>query len=807
VALMAGPAQAQQTSWTGANSPDWSYPGNWTNGVPSPGDIVVLNAITPHGPNIGPGVVGKALDLRVGASTAGTLVVLGSGDLESGTASVGDSAFGVVTVTDSGSTWTNSSYLFVGEHGTGRLNIKDGGTVTTDGNASIGRDSGSVGTTTVTGLGSTWTTDGFLRIGDLTGSQGALEIADQGVVTSNSQVRIADASGTQGTVLVTGAGSKWQGATQFHVGFKDEGSLTIADGGDVSSGFSTLGTWGSDTLGTATVTGTGSSWTISGGVLIVGQYGRGVLAIADSATVSSAGATLGSEEGSSGGVTVIGPGSTWTNTGDLDVGRESVGTLRIDAGGSVVNTNGYIGKGAGSTGAAVVVGIGSTWTNSGDLYVGDGGDGTLIIGPSATASATGVVSVADQPGSSGLIVVNGDLVGTGVVDINTGGRLEGVGTVTGNINVGGTIAPGNSIGTLHVVGPYTQAAGSTYEVEINAAGNSDLIDVTGAATLNGGTVEVVPFPDFALATPYTILTATGGVTGTFDAAAMGFSSAFLTPQLTYGTNDVTFTIAQTASFASAALTPNQEAAAQGADGLGAGNPIWDAIALLPSASAAPAAFDVISGEVHASAASVLIEDSRFVREAIDARLRAAFAGVGASATSVLAYGDEGPEAAPADTDRFAAWGHAFGSWGEWDSDGNAASLIRDTGGFVLGGDVAVTDTWRLGLLAGYSSSNFDIDDRASSGSAESYHLGAYAGTEIGKWGLRFGGAYSWHAIDTVRTAAFPGFTDTLSAEYDAATAQIFGEAAVPRVRRTSLQARCDVCLPAFRGYHDEFPPP
>ena len=35
--------------------------------------------------------------------------------------------------------------------------------------------------------------------------------------------------------------------------------------------------------------------------------------------------------------------------------------------------------------------------------------------------------------------------------------------------------------------------------------------------------------------------------------------------------------------------------------------------------------------------------------------------------------------------------------------------------------------------------------------------------------------YSWHDIDTARSVAFPGFRDSLSADYDAATAQVFGE--------------------------------
>ena len=41
------------------------------------------------------------------------------------------------------------------------------------------------------------------------------------------------------------------------------------------------------------------------------------------------------------------------------------------------------------------------------------------------------------------------------------------------------LAPGNSIGTLTVAGNFAQAAGSTYQVEVNAAGQSDRINVVG----------------------------------------------------------------------------------------------------------------------------------------------------------------------------------------------------------------------------------------------------------------------------------------------------------------------------------------
>lgn len=734
--------------------------------------------------------------LFIGNEGAGAVTIADGATANSGgvyLARTADST-GSTTVTGSGSTW-NTGFFGIGENGQGTLTIANGGAVHS-GHGDIGLYDGT-GFATVTGAGSTWTTS-YLTVGEY--GVGTLLIEDGGVVTNTTDAFIGYEATSIGGVTVTGVGSEWTNGGAVEVGFRGTGTLTVENGGIVSGTFGYVGSL-AGSQGTATVTGANSQW-ISSGTMAVGHTGVGFLAVEAGGTVENTSAYIGYN--AAGTVRVAGPDSIWKNSGRVTIGRGGTGVLTVADHGTVLGTDAVLGAFAGSQGT---VNIGAA---AGDAPVAPGtleiaqlnfgsGNGSLvfnhtsgnylfapdIVGAGQIDLLSGTTELDSVSGFSGTtsvdsgatLVINNDLGSSlgATLDVLAGGLLKGSGTV-GPTTVAGTVAPGNSIGTLHIVGPYTQAAGSVYEVEIDAAGNSDLIDVVGTATLNGGTVQVVPLPDFALATPYTILTATGGVTGTFAGASMGFSSAFLSPQLAYGTNDVTFTIAQTADFVDAALTPNQRAAATGADSLGAGSPVWDAIALLSSASDAPAAFDALSGEVHASAQSVLIGDSRFVREAMGARLRTAFAGVGAEAVPALAYGDDGRAVAPADADRFAVWGHAFGSWGEWDSDGNAASLSRDTGGFFLGGDMAVAEVWRLGLLAGYSSSSFDIDDRASSGSADSYHLGAYAGTEIGALGLRFGGAWSRHEIETTRMAAFPGFADTLSAGYDADTAQIFAEA-------------------------------
>src|SRR5690606_25199490 len=113
---------------------------------------------------------------------------------------------------------------------------------------------------------------------------------------------------------------------------------------------------------------------------------------------------------------------------------------------------------------------------------------------------------------------------------------------------------------------------------------------------------------------------------------------------------------------------------------------------------------------YASAHSALIEDSRLVRNAAIDRVRSAFDTAGASYAPVFAYGPgENPLLVAPGHAGPVVWADAFGSWGSTDSDGNAASLDRSTGGFLLGADRLVGD-WRAGILAGYSHSKFKAKD-------------------------------------------------------------------------------------------------
>ncbi|TPW26750.1 autotransporter domain-containing protein [Martelella alba] len=414
-----------------------------------------------------------------------------------------------------------------------------------------------------------------------------------------------------------------------------------------------------------------------------------------------------------------------------------------------------------------------TISGSGDIIFTGGG---LVTLTGDSTDYTGASTV-----SNFTLHLDGNIGGT--ISLSGSGKLTGNGTV-GSISVdnGGTVSPGNSIGTINVAGDVSFGAGSIYEVETEPSDTTaDLIVATGTATLTGGDVLHIGFTgSYAAESEYTILTADGGVTGTFDGVTT--TLAYLDPFLEYTSNSVLLRLERNAvAFAEYAETPNQRATANGAESLEAGNSVYDALLGLEAADA-PAAFDALSGEIHASVKTGMIEDSRFIRDAALGRVRAATGSAcGEPAGSVPLTAAQTAEreangcADGLSTPAYGAWMQAFGGAGHVDGDGNAAKLDTNTGGFIIGGDAGFGDAGVVGFMAGYQSSSYDVDERASSADATSYQIGIYGGTSFEGFNISGGAAYAWSDIDTARTAAFTGFSDTLTGSTNGGTAQVFGE--------------------------------
>lgn len=387
----------------------------------------------------------------------------------------------------------------------------------------------------------------------------------------------------------------------------------------------------------------------------------------------------------------------------------------------------------------------------------------------------------------GLLAVDGSLASRVVV--NMSGTLGGIGAIGGiNVAQGGMVAPGNSIGTLTSNGDVTFNKGSALHIEIDGT-NADRLAVNGAAMLLGGVVLVTPQAD---ATPqekvkalvdhtYTIVTATGGVSGKFDDTK---PYIFIDTALSYQPNAVLLAVSRNSlHFADLAQTRNQKATANAIEALGAGNWVYDTITLAAAANDLAGAYQSLSGEVHATLNGVLAQDGKVISLAATDRVRSAFGGVAATQQSTMQLAGYGPEAKSPGSSAFAAmdpsargitaWGQVYGSWARADSDGNASGFDRNLGGLVTGLDGMVSENWRVGLLLGYGGTSIDSD--TGHASVDSYQIGLYGGAQWDAVGLRLGATFAHHEIDTSRSAIVGGVANRHSTSYDAGTTQLFGE--------------------------------
>jgi fibronectin-binding autotransporter adhesin len=516
-----------------------------------------------------------------------------------------------------------------------------------------------------------------------------------------------------------------------------------------------------------------------------------------------------------------------TNNGGLTQFNDNSdgGSARFitNAGGVVdfSNTGGPAGDGNISAGS--IAGAGNYYLGSNLLTVGSNNLSTTVSGVISDCGPTGVECASGATGGgldkvgSGTLTLSGantytgpTLVNGGVLDVtgslvsavtvNSGGTLSGTGTIGGlDVASGGIVAPGNgSIGTLRVAGDVTFEQGSIYQVKANAAGQSDKITATGMTTIGGGTVQVLAQNGTYLRqTRYTILTASGGVSGTFTGVTSNL--AFLTPILSYDPKDVFLTLTRNdIPFASLAQTRNQRAVAGALDHSARLSPLVQAVINLTSAGALQA-FDALSGEVHGSAQASIIDDSRYVRQAILGRLRQAPYAGGTDAMAalgsggpMLAYADpagDGPLAYPEGNwpaypinrpiaarvpSDLTFWAEGVGAKGNINSDGNAADLNRNLGGVFTGFDRRFGE-WRAGLAAGYTNSSVSVPARASSANIDTGYFAAYGGASFGAWNVRSGAVLAWSTIAASRSIVFPGFSEQASARYDASQGQAFGE--------------------------------
>ena len=419
-----------------------------------------------------------------------------------------------VTVTGAGSQLNNTHDLLVGYGGNDNSLTLSAGATATNENGFIGyrfdeNSSSNNNSVSVTGTGSLWTNTGVLYVGEY-GTGNSLALADGGqvsVTTSGKDLVVGDQVGSTGnSVTISDAHSTLSNSATFYLG-KAGGSntLSVLASGSMLTANVRIGGDATSDNNTATVDGAGSVWNASGSQFRVGSGGsNNTLNITNGGVVNvTTGLTLISRDAGSNDNTVkiSGAGSALT-TVNLTIGRSgTANTLIVADGGNVTVTgtpsNVLIAENVGSSGTLRIGDGAAAGTVSASSVT--GGAGTAVVAFNHTDSAytfdptiTGTASV--QQNGTGTTILNTSSNYTGTTDVNAGalvvnGSLSGGSTFTvaSGAALGGTgsvsLAADQSmfINGVLSVGDFTNHCNSASVFSVNTSGTGSVVMGAGSA--------------------------------------------------------------------------------------------------------------------------------------------------------------------------------------------------------------------------------------------------------------------------------------------------------------------------------------
>jgi uncharacterized protein with beta-barrel porin domain len=337
---------------------------------------------------------------------------------------------------------------------------------------------------------------------------------------------------------------------------RGNGSITLNDSSSIlTEGGHAFGAYIAGRSGTITLNGSSSITTYgenSHGAYIRGHYlaSTGTITISEASTVTTTGVDANAVRFRWGSHTLLNGGTLRSANGIAVVGSDE--SVNSD---TIVNY-GIIASEAGAAinlrqgDDSLTLGTGSEITGS--IDGGDGADRVILVGEGSedddfrnfeTLTMNGVEWILSGSGTfgsiavnSGRLSINGSL-GAAQISLAADAILGGSGMLVGNVTSAGTVAAGNSVGTLTIDGDFTQSGGG-FEVEFDANG-LDLVTVTGAATLSNSPALTIVSLDGASTAYGVILHADGGITGSFSSpvfAGLGLVSIVQTA------NDITLVV-------------------------------------------------------------------------------------------------------------------------------------------------------------------------------------------------------------------------------------------------------------------------
>ncbi len=456
----------------------------------------------------------------------GELVIDGPGTLYAITSVASGASYGAAQ--------PSNVSMEIGRNGTGVVTVRNGGrleVLATDatGNSpalTLGRGVASSGTLNIVGSGSavqlaaTSTVPGggpteafnpIMRVGR--DGNGELNITGGGKLLIDGQAvsTFADSRGTnlyiggtnftdvggRGIALVSGAGSEIRlTGSDTHVsvgrGPQSFGQLTVADQATVSSLGLSVGNGGG--VGVLKVdnasmhlSGQQTGNVLAGAFMVIGNGGGiGVAtftngSILNLTNMGTAGAGI--YLGGTGGTGALGDGSLTVSGGSHISIQAAPGLAQL----SVARDGSALMR---------IKGASTVNVGDGDVHVArfSGSDGTVILSENSVLNAGWIgvgrnkTATGSEDGGTGtFVLVNSTLVAHNIV-IGSNGFLGGSGVISGNIENHGIFAPGNSPGTLEINGSFTAEPGSRMILEVESDGqggfNTDHVIFTSGQTLD-----------------------------------------------------------------------------------------------------------------------------------------------------------------------------------------------------------------------------------------------------------------------------------------------------------------------------------
>ncbi|MCL2744123.1 MAG: autotransporter domain-containing protein, partial [Planctomycetaceae bacterium] len=462
----------------------------------------------------------------------------------------------------------------------------------------------------------------------------------------------------------------------------------------------------------------------------------------------------------------------------------------------------------------VVNGVTGVITNTGTMNVGNDLDNAGVVNRFTTinvgndlfnraggfidAAKMSTVNVARNGNNWGLFTVNGEANFGGIFTNEDGlvqGKITGTGqiaTIGGFVNEG-IIAPGNSIGTLTVAGPFTNNPTGRFEIEVDpshypnqpiAGFHNDLVNVIdnpatvlkdGAATVNGGLVDVdAPSNDktknaaparYVGNTKYTFLDTEDGLTVNAKITAVNPPDLLLFDFLadTDYTKSYWLDVQRHYYYGPFGDTFNQIAVGNYLDDIGLDpDPLGDFFDVLVAldklnagiphragiSRAAKFAEDQMSGAIYGTLAQSSITNTTIVNNTLnDVLRRDAFGGKASSCDPCDMIIRSSGKSFNRNT-----WGLGFGTSGNTEHDGNAYGYDQSFGGTIVGVDRTSKRT-RTGAYASYGEGRItsNLLDRSKS---KEFLAGIYFRKEMNIGYALLSGGLGYNEYDTERTISF-----------------------------------------------------